>query len=340
MNWEELHYDLPPEAIAQEPIEPRDSSRMLVVFYPEEEIKHAHFRDLPSFLEPGDLIVLNDTKVTAQRIIGRKPTGAYVEALLFEEKESGVYRALVRPGRRLKAGASILFEGDLRAFVVEEQEGGFRLLRFENGADARARIQQIAQIPLPPYFRGVLPKPERYQTIYAKAPGSAAAPTAGLHFTPRVFQALQERGVEVAFLSLSISIDTFRPLDDPQNQKLYGEQFVIPAETASRISEAKGRIIAVGTTSVRALESAAIGERQVRPGAGNTQLFISPGYRFQVVDSLITNFHMPRTSMLAMVSAFIGTTRLKKCYEIALQQGYRFLSFGDCMLILGRRQNA
>ncbi|MCL6623404.1 MAG: S-adenosylmethionine:tRNA ribosyltransferase-isomerase, partial [Fimbriimonadales bacterium] len=182
----------------------------------------------------------------------------------------------------------------------------------------------------------------RDQTGCAKTPGSAAAPTAGLHFTPAVFQALQEKGVAVASLSLNISIDTFRPLDalNPQNQKLHGERYDIPEETAKRIAEAGGRIIAVGTTSVRALESAAIGKRMVRPGPGETHLFISPGYRFQVVDSMITNFHMPRTSMLAMVSAFIGTQRLKKCYEIALQQGYRFLSFGDCMLILGRHSYA
>ncbi len=342
MNWEELHYDLPEEAIAQEPIEPRDASRMMVVFYPEDQIDHAHFRDLPSYLDPGDLLVINETKVTALRLMGRKPTGAFVEALLLEEKGPGVYRALMRPGRRLKVGAVIHFEGDLKAHVVEEQEGGFRLLGFENGVEARQIIQQKAQIPLPPYFRGSLPDPERYQTVYAKTPGSAAAPTAGLHFTPAVFQALQEKGVEVACLSLSISIDTFRPLDtlNPQNQKLHGERYDIPEETAKRIAEARGRIIAVGTTSVRALESAAIGERMVRPGPGETHLFISPGYRFQVVDSMITNFHMPRTTMLAMVSAFMGTQRLKKCYEIALQQGYRFLSFGDCMLILGRRSYA
>ncbi len=342
MNWDELDYTLPEEAIAQEPIEPRDASRMMVVFYPGEEIHHSHFRDLPSYLEPGDLLVLNETKVTAMRLIGQKPTGAFVEALLFEEREPGVYRALVRPGRRLKTGAVILFEGDLKAQIVEEQEGGFRILRFEDGEEVREKIQKTAQTPLPPYFRGRLPDPNRYQTVYARIPGSAAAPTAGLHFTPAVFQALQEKGIGIATLSLSISIDTFRPLDtfNPQNQKLYGEHFEIPAETARRIAEARGRIIAVGTTSVRALESSAIGERKVRPGAGETQLFISPGYRFQVVDSMITNFHMPRTSMLAMVSAFIGVPRLKKCYDIALQQGYRFLSFGDCMLILRRRPNA
>ncbi|MCH8274037.1 MAG: tRNA preQ1(34) S-adenosylmethionine ribosyltransferase-isomerase QueA [Armatimonadetes bacterium] len=342
MRVSESDYALPDEAIAQTPAEPRDSSRMLILDRCTGEIEHARFRDLPKHLEPGDLVVMNDARVTALRLHGRKPAGARVEALLLREVTPGVYAALVKPGRRLKKGARIMFREGLEAEVIGKTEDGGRVLRFNPADNLPSKLKRIGSTPLPPYFKGELDDPERYQTVYASAPGSSAAPTAGLHFTPELLRTLHERGVETAMVSLEVGLDTFRPIPagNVEEHKMHGENYCVPMETAQKVASARGRVVAVGTTTVRALESAAAGTRRVEPGSGNTDLFIRPSYNFRVVDGIITNFHLPRTTMLLLVAAFCGGARLKAAYREALQAGYRFLSFGDSMLILAREQNA
>jgi len=327
-------YELPEELIAQEPIEPRDASRLLVVHRTTGQLEHRHFYNLPEYLQAGDTLVLNDTRVSARRLFGHKPTGGRVELLLLRPVGDGRWQALVRPGRRLPEGSIILLDEAHTAQIEARLEGGIRLVRFIPPDDEW--LQQIGQIPLPPYIHRTLTDPERYQTVFARAPGAAAAPTAGLHFTPDLLERLKAQGVQIVTVTLHVSLDTFRPLQSEQveEHKMHGEWFTVSPQAAEAINRTKGRIVAVGTTCVRTLESAAVGKRRVQPMTGETHLYITPGYEFKVVDALITNFHLPRTTMLVLVCAFAGRELVMRAYQEAIRLRYRFLSFGDAMLIL------
>lgn len=331
---EELRYDLPEERIAQQPAEPRDSSRLLVLHRDTGRREHRIFREIVEYLQPGDTLVLNNTRVSARRLRGVKSTGAQVEALLLREVQPGVWEALVRPGRRLLEGSQVILEGHLRAEVVAHLPQGMRLLRFED-PDAIHR-QPLGEIPLPPYIRRKLEHEERYQTVYAAVNGSAAAPTAGLHFTPELLQRIQERGVRIVYVTLHVGIATFRHPEPEQlaKGKLFPEWYTISEEAAEAINHTPGRIIAVGTTCVRALESAAVSKRRVQAQSGSTELFILPGFQFQVVEALVTNFHLPSSTPLLLTCAFAGKEYVLPAYREAMELGYRFLSFGDAMLIL------
>ncbi|GBC93895.1 S-adenosylmethionine:tRNA ribosyltransferase-isomerase [bacterium HR15] len=327
-------YELPEELIAQEPVEPRDASRLLVVHRDTGQLEHRHFYDLPDYLRAGDTLVLNDTRVSARRLFGRKPTGGQVELLLLRPVGDGRWQALVRPGRRLPEGSLILLDEAHTAQIEARLEGGVRLVRFIPPDDSW--LQQMGQVPLPPYIHRALTDPERYQTVFAREPGSAAAPTAGLHFTPALLEKLKAQGVQIVRVTLHVSLDTFRPLQSEQveEHKMHGEWFTVSPEAAEAINRATGRIVAVGTTCVRTLESAAVSQRRVQPITGETRLYITPGYEFQVVDALITNFHAPRTTVLVLVCAFAGRELILRAYQEAIRLRYRFLSFGDAMLIL------
>lgn len=299
-------------------------------------IEHVGFRDLLHILQPGDLLVLNDTRVTARRLFGRRPSGGAVELLLLRDLGEGRFEAMARPGRRLKPGARVHFDDGLEAEFEDRLEGPIRTIRFLPVPDLEARIQRIGQTPLPPYVKSAIADPERYQTVYAQSAGSAAAPTAGLHFTPEFLSLLKERGVDCAFVTLNVSIDTFRPVesDDLGRHVMHGETATITPEAAAAIRACHGRIVAVGTTVVRTLESFATGPRQVDFGTQSTRLFIRPGFQFRIVDGMLTNFHLPRTTMLMMIAAMAGRDRVLDAYREALARDYRFLSFGDAMLIL------
>jgi S-adenosylmethionine:tRNA ribosyltransferase-isomerase len=369
VRLELFDYELPPERIAQTPIEPRDASRLLVLKR-DGSREHRRFLDLPEYLNRGDLLVFNDTRVLPARLFGTKDTGARVEVLLLQRLEAGRWEGLVYPGRRLGVGAKIRFgDEELSAEVVDRGEEGTRVLAFSAPAgpqDADERIHRTGQMPLPPYIHERLDDPERYQTLYAREEGSAAAPTAGLHFTPRVFQALEERGVEFAYVTLHVGIATFRPVktETVEEHQMHAEWYSVPVDTARKIAGCRGRVVAVGTTTVRCLESAALSEvegrggrgesprvqhsplsplpsplaanRAVRAGSGTTRMYITPGYHFRVVDALLTNFHMPKSSLLILVSAFAGIEPIRAAYQDALQHGYRFLSFGDAMFLEAR----
>jgi S-adenosylmethionine:tRNA ribosyltransferase-isomerase len=349
-----FEYDLAPEQIAQTPLEPRDTSRLLHV-QSEGAFQHLCFRHLPTLLNPGDLLVFNDTRVLPARLHGRKlnpspsgeegetSEGAQVEALLLRRLEGARWEALVYPGRRLRVGARLHFgAGELTAEVLEHGDEGSRVLEFAApDGDPDAAIHRLGRAPLPPYIHTRLEDEERYQTVYAhpEHEGSAAAPTAGLHFTPAVFAALQERGVQTAAVTLHVGLATFRPIkaDTIVEHEMHAEWYAVPPETAAAIAECRargGRVVAVGTTTVRCLESwAAAGSAGSEGGFHPTRLYITPGYRFQLVDTLLTNFHMPRSSLLVLVSAFAGYETIRAAYAEALAQGYRFLSFGDAMLL-------
>ncbi|NHC34074.1 tRNA preQ1(34) S-adenosylmethionine ribosyltransferase-isomerase QueA [Scytonema millei VB511283] len=358
-------YELPAERIAQNPVSPRDSSRLLVVNLD----SHAHqiFRDLPEFLQKGDLLVMNDTQVIPARLYGQKPSGAAVEVLLLEERQPNVWLALVKPGRRLAPGAKIVFferevksqkskvksqnssiprsllpaPCSLTATVLEtDEETGGRVIQFDlpEGLSVIQLLDRFGHVPLPPYITDSQAESEQYQTVYAEKPGSAAAPTAGLHFTPELLKRLQENGIEQAFVTLHVGVGTFRPVEvaDVKTHQMHGEWIEVPAATVEQIRATRsrgGKIIAVGTTTVRALEGAAA-SGELQPFCGKTNLFIYPGYQWRVVDGLITNFHLPRSSLMMLVSAAIGRERLLALYQEAIAQQYRFYSFGDAMLIL------
>ncbi len=344
-------YELPQERIAQNPACPRDSARLLVVDSP---IHHTHrvFRDLPELLLPGDLLVMNNTRVIPARLYGHKASGARVEVLLLEEQQHNNWLALVKPGKRLQPGAKIVFEpqrrkerkeeiDSLSATVLETDEAtGGRLLQFNvpSGVRLLQWLDSFGRVPLPPYITDFQAGLEAYQTVYAQRPGAVAAPTAGLHFTPRLLERLQEQGINSAFVTLHVGVGTFRPVEveNVAQHKMHGEWVEVPAETVEQIRETQlkgGRIIAVGTTVVRALEGAAE-SGQLQPFCGKTDLFIYPGYNWRVVEGLITNFHLPRSSLLMLVSALIGRQRLLGLYQEAIASSYRFYSFGDAMLIL------
>jgi S-adenosylmethionine:tRNA ribosyltransferase-isomerase len=334
MRVDELDYCLPPRAIAQEPAEPRDSARLLEVRLPGGALADRQFSELPQLLNEGDLLVVNDARVSARRLRGRLPTGGAVEVLVTKKRDDEYYDALVRPSKKLIEGRTFNLENTIAATVVERRGEGLCVLKLDFGG-AEPDLAAVGTTPLPPYFCGKLLCDDRYQTVYSRADGSSAAPTAGLHFTHCVLDALRRRGVGIACVTLNVGIDTFRPMtaDQTSDHKMHGEEYEIPVATADAISSARGRIFAVGTTCVRALESAATEARRVRVGTGSTRLFIEPGFRFQIVDGLLTNFHMPRTTMLMMVAALSSVSVLRDAYHHALAAGYRFLSFGDCMLL-------
>ena len=319
-------YDLPASAIAQTPAEPRDSARLLVATDPTGVIEHARVDDLPEVLDDGDVLVVNETRVLPARLHLRKePTGGNVEVLLLEQVD-GHWDALVRPGRRVAPGTVLHGGSGLTVEVGEHLEGGRRRVRVEGD------IATDGEVPLPPYIHEPLADPERYQTVYAREPGSVAAPTAGLHLTSTVLDECRRRGVEVVSVDLAVGLDTFRPVtaDRPEDHQIHSERYRVPAETLDACRSAK-RVVAVGTTTVRALESAVIG-----PAEGRTSLFIHGDFEFQVVDVLLTNFHMPRSSLLLLLAAFAGE-RWRDIYTCALAEGYRFLSFGDAMLVARNR---
>ncbi|WP_324667746.1 tRNA preQ1(34) S-adenosylmethionine ribosyltransferase-isomerase QueA [Geochorda subterranea] len=340
-------YALPPELIAQSPVEPRDSSRLLVVRRTGERLEHRHFRDVVEYLREGDVLVLNDTRVMRSRLWARRrPQGGRVELLLLRRVErrpegAEIWHALVKPGRRAPAGQEMeAGDGQLRVRVLERTADGGRLVELTSRDGTVSEVlARIGTVPLPPYIRRPLDDPERYQTVYAREEGSAAAPTAGLHFTASLLERIRQVGVEVVSLTLHVGVGTFRPVRAPvvEQHVMHEEFFTVPAATADAIARARqqgGRVWAVGTTVVRALESAAEETGDVRPGSAWTRLFIHPPYRFRVVDVLITNFHLPRSTLLMLVCAFGGTERILSAYREAVARRYRFYSLGDAMLIL------
>lgn len=341
MRLQDFDYSLPPDRIAQTPLEPRDAARLMVLHRETGEVEHRFFRDLGllasegSLLRSGDLLVLNRTRVIPARLYARKSTGGRVELLLLRRRDALTWEALVG-GKGLGAGKQVQVEEGPAAEILEAGEGAERLVRFSEPIEPY--FSRVGHVPLPPYIHEKLNDPERYQTVYASELGSAAAPTAGLHFTPRLLEALQAGGVKVAYVTLHVGLDTFAPVteDDPRRHKIHTEWCHLPQETADAIHttrEAGGRVVAVGTTTVRTLESAAHG-REVLPYTGPTGLFILPGYEFKVVDALITNFHLPKSTLLMLVCAFAGREKVLAAYETAIREGYRFYSFGDAMLIL------
>lgn len=338
----DFDYDLPAERIAQAPLAERDHSRLLVLGRTDGSIAHRQFLDLPDLLRPGDVLVLNDTRVTALRLFGSRPghPGERVETFLTHLVSEGVWHALVRPGKKLLPGGIVEYGDGLSAHVLERTDDrGGRLLRFTHDGEASvdAVLDARGSAPLPPYITRTLPadERERYQTVYAAEGGSAAAPTAGLHFTPDLLERLAAQGVEIARVTLHVGLGTFRPIetDDVAAHVMHSERIEVTEQAAHHVNGARGRVVAVGTTSLRTLESVAVSDGKIAPFRGDTSLYVVPGYRFQVADALITNFHMPRSTLLVLVSAFAGTESIRRAYENALTTGYRFLSFGDAMFI-------
>ncbi len=340
MKTSDFDYELPDQFIAQVPVEPRDAARLMVLPRKGGEIQHTVFRDLGRYLKAGDLLVLNETRVLPARLYARKiPGGGRVELLLLRRINEQTWEALVG-GKRMKMGTQFQVEGGPPGEVAQALEGSRRLLRFAEPLEPI--LPQVGHVPLPPYIHTPLSDPERYQTVYARTPGSAAAPTAGLHFTPGLIESLKAQGISFATLTLHVGLDTFAPVgeEDPRQHRIHTEWCHLSPETAELINQTRragGRVVAVGTTSVRTLESAA---RCAKPGEsvgaveGPCDLYILPGYEFKVVDAMITNFHLPRSTLIMLVSAFAGRERILAAYELAKQMGYRFYSFGDAMLII------
>jgi S-adenosylmethionine:tRNA ribosyltransferase-isomerase len=342
MQTSDFDYHLPKSLIAQHPPEPRDAARMLVLDPVNGSLDHSWVVRLPAYLEPGDLLVLNDSRVIPARLVGKREGGGEAEVLLLRPVgEDAGWEALVKPNRKLPAGSAVIFEDSpLRVSLEGDASAGVRRVRLRGSNQPLEEVRRIGQMPTPPYIKQRLADPDRYQTIFARQEGSAAAPTAGLHFSPELLQAVRARGVSIAFVTLHVGLDTFLPVrvENPSRHPIHREWFELPAATANAVMEArrrKGRVVAVGTTCVRALESSAA-DGLVRPRQGWTDLLILPGYRFQVVDSLLTNFHLPRSTLLMMVSAFAGRERILNGYAEAVRKEYRFYSFGDCMLITRR----
>lgn len=341
MKKSDFHFDLPHELIAQTPIEPRDHSRLLCLDRETGKIDHRHFYDLPLLLRAGDLLVVNDSKVLPARLYGKRAdTGAMVEVLLLRQREQDVWEVLTKPGKKAKPGARLIFgEGMLSAEVLELEEEGNRIVRFSYEGSFYPLLEQLGQMPLPPYITEKLKDKDRYQTVYANELGSAAAPTAGLHFTPELLAKLPEFGIGIAKVTLHVGLGTFRPVkeDEIERHHMHAEHYELPPETADAIRRTKaqgGRVIAVGTTACRTLESVAAKYGDIRPDEGYTDIFIYPGYTFRVLDGLITNFHLPESTLIMLVSAFAGYEHTMEAYRTAIAERYRFYSFGDATLIL------
>lgn len=340
MKTSDFYYDLPKELIAQTPVEPRDSSRLMLLDRNTGEIDHKHFYDIIDSLNPGDLLVANDSRVLPARIYGIKDdTGARVEFLLLSQITGNRWEALCKPGKKAKEGTSFTFgDGLLKATVAEVKDDGNRIVDFECDENFFSTLDKIGQMPLPPYITEELKDKERYQTVYSHELGSAAAPTAGLHFTKELMQRIKDKGVNIAYVTLHVGLGTFRPVkvDDVTKHKMHSEHYEIPQETAKLINETKkngGRVIAVGTTSCRTLESVASFYGEIKPCEGFTDIFIYPGYEFKVLDGLITNFHLPESTLIMLVSAFAGYDNVMNAYKTAVEEKYRFFSFGDAMFI-------
>ena len=333
-------YDLPEELIAQTPVEPRSASRLLSLDRRSGAVSHHHFYDLGAFLRPGDLLVMNDSRVLPARLYGvREDTGSPIEFLLLKPVGEKVWEIICKPGKKAKPGKRFRFGEKLAAEVLDTAEDGGRIVRFECEGSLYAVLDEIGQMPLPPYITAKLEDKERYQTVYAREPGSSAAPTAGLHFTPELLASLKEQGVDEAFVTLHVGLGTFRPVkeDDITKHHMHIEHYTVPAETAEKIRKTKengGRVIAVGTTSCRTLEGAAAQYGEITACEGDTGIFIYPPYDFKVIDGLITNFHLPESTLIMLVSAFAGYENTMNAYRIAVQERYRFFSFGDAMVIL------
>ena len=338
MRTEDFDYELPEELIAQTPVEPRDASRLLVYDRGADEVRHMHFYDLPDFLKAGDLLVRNNTRVLPARIFSFTKNGGKVEVLLLKRLNLTDWEVLVKPGKKARPGAQLVVNNELSLTVLSTGEEGSRIVRFAFDGVFEDILSKVGETPLPPYIHEKLKDKERYQTVYSKVEGSAAAPTAGLHFTPELFEKLKAKGVEVADVLLHVGLGTFRPVkeDDIADHKMHTEYYKIDEETAEKINRAKRegrRIVAVGTTSVRTLESAADENGFVKAGEGNTDIFIYPGVKIKCVDALITNFHLPKSTLIMLVSAFCGREKTLEIYKTAVEERYRFFSFGDAMFI-------
>ena len=340
MKTSDFYFDLPQELIAQDPLEDRSSSRLLVLDKKNGDIEHHIFRDIVDFLNPGDCLVVNNTKVIPARLFGVKEgTQAKIELLLLKRKEHDIWETLVKPGKKARVGTRILFgDGLLTGEVIDVVEEGNRLIRFHYEGIFEEILDQLGQMPLPQYITHQLKDKNRYQTVYAKHDGSAAAPTAGLHFTPELLKKIEEKGVNIAHVTLHVGLGTFRPVkvEDVTQHHMHSEFFFIEEDQAELINETKkqgGRVISVGTTSCRTLESAAAEDGRVKACSGWTDIFIYPGYRFKTIDALITNFHLPESTLLMLVSALAGKEHIMHAYEVAVKERYRFFSFGDAMFI-------
>lgn len=340
MKTSDFYYDLPPELIAQTPLERRDGSRLLTLDKRTGETGHRHFYDLPRLLRPGDCLVMNDSRVLPARLLGRRePTGGAAEVLLLVDRGDQVWECLVRPGRKVKPGARLSFgDGALTAEVLETLEGGNRLIRFDYEGIFLETLERLGKMPLPPYIKEELNDPERYQTVYSREVGSAAAPTAGLHFTRELLDQIRAMGVRLCYVTLHVGLGTFRPVkeDEITDHEMHAEYCMIPQETADIINRTKqtgGRVVCVGTTSCRTIESWAGEDGALKACAGWTDIFIYPGYRFKVLDALVTNFHLPESTLVMLVSALAGREHILAAYEEAVRERYRFFSFGDAMFI-------
>ena len=339
MRTSDFNYFLPEELIAQTPIERRDGSRLLHLDKKTGEIEHRHFYDLPLYLRKGDCLVLNDSRVLPARLIGRRETGGVVEVVLLRDMGGGVWECLTRPGRKTKPGTELVFgDGELTATVASACEDGNRLLRFHYEGIFLEVLERLGKMPLPPYIKEELQDKERYQTVYSRELGSAAAPTAGLHFTEALLDKIARQGVSICYVTLHVGLGTFRPVksENIENHEMHSEFCIIPDETAKTVNETKkngGRIISVGTTSCRTLESFANEDGTLSAASGWTDIFIFPGYRFKCIDALITNFHLPESTLIMLVSALAGRENVLNAYEKAVEERYRFFSFGDAMII-------
>ena len=340
MKTSDFYYDLPEELIAQDPLEDRSSSRLMVLDRKTGEVEHHIFKEVIDYLNPGDCLVINDTKVIPARLFGIKEgTEAKIEVLLLKRRENNVWETLVKPGKKARVGARISFGGGLlKGEVIDVVEEGNRLIQFSYEGIFEEILDQLGQMPLPPYITHQLKDKNRYQTVYAKHEGSAAAPTAGLHFTPELLKAIEEKGVNIAHVTLHVGLGTFRPVkvEDVTQHHMHSEFYVVEESQAALVNETKrngGKIVAVGTTSLRTLESAAGEDGMLQAKSGWTDIFIYPGYQFKIIDRLITNFHLPESTLIMLVSALAGKEHIMAAYEEAVKERYRFFSFGDAMLI-------
>lgn len=339
LKTSDFYFDLPQELIAQTPLERRDASRLLTLDKHTGAIAHRHFSDLPELLRPGDCLVLNDSRVLPARLIGARAGGGACEVLLLIDRGEKTWECLVRPGRKLHVGAKVTFGGgELSGEIVGELEDGNRLVRFDYEGIFLEVLERLGRMPLPPYIKEELQDPERYQTVYSRVIGSAAAPTAGLHFTPELLRQIESKGVKLCYVTLHVGLGTFRPVKEEEitDHRMHSEYCVISRETADAVNETRsagGRVVCVGTTSCRTVESRADEDGTLVPGAGWTDIFIYPGYRFKVMDALITNFHLPESTLIMLVSALAGREHVLEAYRRAVEERYRFFSFGDAMFI-------